>query len=487
MKRKTAPRAAPGLFDQDFLLTTPQSCALYHDVAAELPIIDYHCHLPPRELAENRAFGNLTEIWLAGDHYKWRAMRANGVPEHRITGNASPREKFDAWAATVPMTVMNPLYHWTHLELKRPFGIRAWLHPGTAGSIWTKANQKLATPALSVHGILKGWKVSLIGTTDDPADDLRWHRRIRRDQSCPAAVVPTFRPDRGLAVDRPAVFTSYVKELGQAANTDIRTWDDFLRAHEQRIDDFHALGCRASDHALEAPPEAEPSDTLSAGVFQRAQKGKSISADEADRFRASLLLHLGRSYAKRGWTQQLHLGALRNVNTRMAARLGADAGCDTIGDRPMARGLARLLDRLDATDQLPRTILYNLNPADNELFAAMIGNFQDGSIAGKIQYGSGWWFLDQKDGMERQMKALAHLGLISRFVGMITDSRSFLSYSRHEYFRRIVCDLFGTAMAQGLIPNDREHIGMLVRQIAHDNAAGYFTFATGKDASRKSA
>jgi len=487
MKRKTITRAAPGIFDPDFLLTTPQARQLYHAVAADLPIIDYHCHLPPRELAENRRFENLTDLWLAGDHYKWRAMRANGIDESLITGNATARAKYDAWAATVPMTVMNPLYHWTHLELKRPFGIRSWLHPGTAASIWRKTERLLATPAFSVHGILKNWNVALIGTTDDPADDLRWHRQICRAKSCPAVVVPTFRPDRGLAVDRPAVFTAYVRELGSAANMDIRTWDDFLRAHDRRIDAFHALGCRASDHALEAPPDGEPGEAVCLRVFKRALAGKAVTPEEADRFRAGLLLHLGRAYAKRGWTQQLHLGALRNVNTRMAARLGADAGCDTIGDRAMARGLARLLDRLDQTDQLPRTILYNLNPADNELFAAMIGNFQDGSTAGKIQYGSGWWFLDQKDGMERQMKALANLGLISRFVGMITDSRSFLSYSRHEYFRRIVCDLFGTAMAQGLIPNDPAHIGMIVRRIAHDNAASYFTFPSENQPVRESA
>ncbi len=476
MKRRTTAPAAPGIFDKDFLLTTPQSCHLYHEVAKDLPIIDYHCHLSPRDLAGNRQFENLTEIWLEGDHYKWRAMRANGVKEDLITGRSSPREKFDAWAATVPMTVMNPLYHWTHLELKRPFGIHAWLHPGTAGEIWKNANRKLATRALSVHGILKNWKVELIGTTDDPADDLRWHRVIRREKECPATVVPTFRPDRGLAIDRPSVFTSYVKELGSAARMEIRTWDEFLRAHDKRIGDFHDLGCRASDHALEYPPELEPSDTISNASFKQAMAGKAVTGDDADRFRAGLLDHLGRAYAARGWVQQFHFGALRNVNTRMTAFLGADAGCDTIGDRPMARGIARLLDRLDRDGQLPRTILYNLNPADNDLFAAMIGNFQDGSVAGKIQYGSGWWFLDQKDGMERQMKALSSLGLISRFVGMITDSRSFLSYSRHEYFRRILCNLFGEAMAGGAIPNDPKHIGGIVRGICHGNAESYFGF-----------
>jgi glucuronate isomerase len=460
---------APGVFDDDFLLTTRPSRALYHEVAKDLPIIDYHCHLPPRDLALNRSFAHLTEIWLEGDHYKWRAMRANGVAETHISGQASPREKFMKWAETVPFTVLNPLFHWTHLELKRPFGIRQWLNPKTAPAIWSTTGRLLAKPAFAVHGLLRSWKVEWIGTTDDPTDDLAFHRKIRKDNLCPAAVCPTFRPDRAWMVEQPKAFGAYQRELAAATDLDLDTFDTYVLAHAKRIAAFHAAGCRMSDHAFEAPPELDFTEAQLRSLYRKARAGKALAGDEADRFRAGLLYRLGLLYAEYGWTQQFHIGALRNVNTRTARRLGADAGCDTIGDRPIARGLARLLDRLDGEDRLPRTILYNLNPADNELFATMIGNFQDGSMPGKIQYGSGWWFLDQKDGMERQMSALANMGLISRFIGMITDSRSFLSYSRHEYFRRILCDLFGRAMQQGLIPNDRKHIGGLVAAICYHN------------------
>jgi len=468
--------AAPGIFDDDFLLTTKQSRTLYHGTAKDLPIIDYHCHLSPRDLANNRSFANITEIWLEGDHYKWRAMRANGIDESFITGSALPEEKFMKWAETVPNTVMNPLFHWTHLELKRPFGIKRMLDPKSAPAIWKKTEQLLPKPALSVFGILKHWNVEVIGTTDDPADDLAYHKKLASDEKCPAKVVPTFRPDRGLLVENNNGFVAYVAQLGAAVQMEIRTFSDFLRAHETRMDAFHDAGCRLSDHALEAPPEIDFTETQLAALFRKAAGGNALFGEDADRFRAGMLFHLGCGYASRGWTQQFHIGALRNVNERMVKRLGADAGCDTISDRPIARGLARMLNRLDREDKLPKTILYNLNPSDNELFATMIGNFQDGSMAGKIQYGSGWWFLDQKDGMERQMNALANMGLLSRFVGMITDSRSFLSYSRHEYFRRIVCDLFGSAMSRGLIPNDLVHIGGIVEGICYRNAKGYFGF-----------
>ncbi|HMO98312.1 MAG TPA: glucuronate isomerase [Kiritimatiellia bacterium] len=465
--------AAPGIFDEDFLLTTRQSCRLYHDVAKQLPIIDYHCHLPPRDLATNRTFAHPTEIWLEGDHYKWRAMRANGVDERYITGDASPRDKFMKWAETVPQTVLNPLFHWTHLELKRPFGIQQWLTPASAAAIWTRMGKKLQTPALSAHGILKSWKVELVGTTDDPADDLLHHRHIKDQGDCPAEVIPTFRPDRGINPGDPASFRSYVDALGAAANLTIRSYDDFVSAHETRMDAFAALGCRMSDHALEAPPEEDFTGADLRRCFRTLVSGKPLSAGQSGTFRAGMLYHLGKSYAARGWIQQFHIGALRNVTTRMAKRFGSDAGCDTIGDRPVARGLACILDRLDREDHLPKTILYNLNPADNEVFAAMAGNFQGGGIPGKIQYGSAWWFLDQKDGMERQMNALANMGLISRFIGMITDSRSFLSYSRHEYFRRIVCDLFGRAMKHGQVPHDLKHIGSIVEAICYRNAKTY--------------
>lgn len=473
MKTRIHP-AAPGVFDEDFLLFTPQSRALYHDVAKNLPIIDYHCHLSPRDLAANRTFANLAEIWLEDDHYKWRAMRANGIPEKFITGKATPWEKFHKWAETVPLTVMNPLFHWTHLELKRPFGIRKQLQPSSAKMIWERAESLLRQPSFSVHGIIKNWNVQVIGTTDDPVDDLADHRRIARDRRCPAKVVPTFRPDRGLRVEYPAAFSVYLGSLSQAAGVEIRNFADFIRAHEIRMDVFHAAGCRFSDHALESPPEPDFTDARLSALFRNILSGKALTGDAAEQFRAGMLYHLGCAYANRGWTQQFHIGALRNVNSRMAKQVGADAGCDTIGDRPMARGLARMLDWLDRVGKLPKTILYNLNPADNELFAAMIGNFQDGSMAGKIQYGNGWWFLDQKDGMERQMNALANMGLISHFVGMITDSRSVLSYSRHEYFRRVVCELFGSAMKRGMIPNDLKHIGKIVEGISYRNAAAYF-------------
>ena len=463
----------PGIFDDDFLLTTPHSRSLYHEFASDLPIIDYHCHLSPRDIAANRSFANLAEIWLEGDHYKWRAMRANGVPESIITGNAPAREKFQAWAETVPHTVMNPLFHWTHLELKRPFGIKKWLNGKSAESIWNSTERLLDRPGYSVLGIIRNWKVKLIGTTDDPADDLDHHRQIKKSGKCPALVIPTFRPDRALNTGHPSAFRKYVNQLGKSSGTTIRLFDDFIIAHEKRMDAFAALGCRMSDHALEIPPDHDFTEAGLRRHFRKLLSGKALSGLESGQFQAGLLYHLGRSYARRGWVQQFHIGALRNVNTRMSQRLGADAGCDTMGDRVMARGLARMLDRLDREDQLPKTILYNLNPADNELFAAMTGNFQGGGIPGKIQYGSGWWFLDQKDGMEKQMLALANMGLISRFIGMTTDSRSILSYSRHEYFRRILCDLLGRAMSDGLIPGDLKHIGSMITDICHNNAKAY--------------
>jgi len=481
---KNNSRTAPGVFDEDFLLSSPQARALYHDVAKDLPIIDYHCHLSPHDLAINRSFANLAEIWLEGDHYKWRAMRANGIPESFITGSASPREKFMKWAETVPFTVMNPLFHWTHLELKRPFGIKKFLDGKSAPGIWKKTERLLEDPAFSVFGILKNRGVRMICTTDDPADSLNYHHVLARDGKCPAYVYPTFRPDRGLAVENSEGFTAYLNELSAVTRIDIRTFADFISAHENRMDVFHDAGCRLSDHALEAPPEADFTESQLSALFRKAKAGKALLDIEAERFRAGVLYYLGCCYAERGWTQQFHIGALRNVNTRMARRFGANAGCDTISDRPIARGLARMLDRLDREDKLPKTILYNLNPADNELFATMIGNFQDGSMAGKIQYGSGWWFLDQKDGMERQMTALANMGLISRFIGMITDSRSFLSYSRHEYFRRILCNVFGQSMQQGLIPNDFRHIGDLVQAVCYRNADAYFGFLKKEDLNR---
>jgi len=455
----------------NFLLQTDAARDLYHNFAKAEPIFDYHCHLPQRLILENHRFADLAEIWLGGDHYKWRAMRANGVNEKFVTGSAKPREKFDAWCATVPQTLRNPLYHWSHLELARYFGITDIINPSSAGKIWTEANEKLAT--MRVHDILTANKVAVICTTDDPADSLDQHKQIQK-LGLKTRVYPTFRPDKALIVDAPAAFNAWLEKLAGAAKTKVKTFDDFLAALEKRHADFHAAGGRVSDHGMENAL-AEPCTAAEAkAIFTAARKGKAATPAAQAKFASFLMLEFGRWDAKRGWTKQLHLGAIRNNNARLLGKLGPDTGFDSIGDFTQTRALSRYLNTLDSTDELPRTVIYNLNPADNYAFATMIGNFQDGTVPGKMQFGSGWWFLDQKEAMEWQMNALSNNGLLSRFVGMLTDSRSFLSYTRHEYFRRVLCNLLGTEMERGEIPNDRDLVGPMVKNICFANARAYF-------------
>ncbi len=458
---------------EDFLLHNEVARELYHSHAAEEPILDYHCHLPPDQIACNKQFRNLHEVWLAGDHYKWRAMRANGVPERFITGDASDWEKFLAYAKTVPRTIRNPLYHWTHLELKRFFGITKLLNEETAKAIWDEANAQLATPELSTHGILKSNRIAAVCTTDDPADPLPHHEAIAKS-GLSTRVYPTFRPDGALIPDQPEKFAEWIGRLENSSGIACGDYAGFCNALDARHDAFHQIGGRLSDHGMETIAAEPCSDEEAARIYAKARLGEAATPQETARFVSHIMLFLGRLDAKRGWTKQLHLGALRNVNRRMAGLLGKDSGFDTIGSYHHATPLARYLDALDATDELPRTILYNLNPADNYVFACMIGNFQDGSVAGKIQFGSGWWFLDQKEAMEWQINALSNLGLLSRFVGMLTDSRSFLSYSRHEYFRRILCNLLGRDVENGELPRDLPLLSGIVRDICFRNAQVYF-------------
>jgi len=457
----------------DFLLSTEPARELYHRFAASQPIIDFHNHLSPAQIADNHEFTDLADLWLSGDHYKWRAMRANGVAERFITGDASPEEKFSAWAETVPYTLRNPLYHWTHLELAREFGITELLNAGTASKIWRKANAQL--PSLRVHDLLKRHHVQVLCTTDDPADSLDDHHAIRKS-GLATRVYPTFRPDKALQIQQPTAFNAWVDRLEQAAGMTIKNFDDLLLALKKRHEDFHAAGCRLSDHGLEACYASPCDHTEASRVFRVARSGHDCSAEEQAAYASFLMLEFGRWDAAKGWTKQLHLGALRNNNSRLLAALGPDTGFDSICDLPQARALSAYLNALDSTGELPRIILYNLNPSNNYLFAAMTGNFQDGSIAGKIQFGSGWWFLDQKEAMEWQLNALSNLGLLRRFVGMVTDSRSFLSFPRHEYFRRVLCNLLGQSVVQGDVPEDLPLLGDLVREICFGNARDYFGF-----------
>lgn len=461
---------------EDFLLQSAAARELYHCYAAGQPIVDYHCHLPPDVLAANRPFRNLADVWLGGDHYKWRALRADGVPERCITGDASDREKFNAFAATMPRLIRNPLYHWSHMELADPFGIHELLSPATADFVWERCNGLLATPEFTPRGLVTHFHVETICTTDDPADSLEHHRALAEDPTFPTVVLPTFRPDKALAIENPALWNRYLDELGAVAQRVIRTWEDLVEVLAERADYFARHGCCLADCGLPEPYADDYTDSLLGVAFETARRGRTPSVAESRRFRSALLQELGRIYHKHDWTWQIHVGALRNTNTRFARLLGADSGHDTIGDLPIMSGLARMLDRLDAQDSLPRMILYNLNPADNEAMAAMAGNFQQGPTPGKIQYGSAWWFLDQKNGIERQLDALSNMGILARFVGMLTDSRSFLSYPRHDYFRRILCNVLGTEIEQGLIPRDFDHIGGIVRAVCCGNARGYFNF-----------
>ncbi|MCX6997917.1 MAG: glucuronate isomerase [Kiritimatiellaeota bacterium] len=457
---------------KDFLLHTKAARRLYHTLATAPPIFDYHCHLAPQVVAANQPFRNLFEIWLAGDHYKWRAMRANGVAERFCTGAALPFEKFQAWAATVPHTLRNPLYHWTHLELQRYFGISELLNAHSAARIWRAANAQLATPELTPQGILKKFKVAVVCTTDDPVDSLEHHRAFARSGH-PTRMLPTFRPDKALLVNQPAGFNLWVAQLAAASNMEVHSFAAFRAALEQRHAYFHAHGCRLSDHGLSHCFADFCSEKVAAGIFDKARQGGAVSAAEQGQFASFMMLFFGQLDARRGWTKQLHLGALRSNNTRRLQQVGPDTGFDSIGDAPQAAPLAAYLDRLDQEHALPKTIIYNLNPADNYVFASMIGNFQDGTIPGKIQYGSGWWFLDQQDGMEQQLNALSNLGLLSRFVGMVTDSRSLMSYPRHEYFRRVLCNLIGRDVENGALPDDDQLLGPLIRNVCGANAERY--------------
>lgn len=466
---------------EDFLLMNNAAKILYHEYAEEMPIYDYHCHLNPCEVAENRQFENLTQIWLAGDHYKWRAMRANGIDERFITGDADDWEKFSAWAETVPYTVRNPLFHWTHLELKRFFGISGTLlRPETAKEIYEECNTQLQTEAFRARGLMEKMKVNVVCTTDDPVDTLEYHRQIAQDVSFGIKVLPTFRPDKAMALDSPKAFNTYVDRLEEVTGKAIGNVQSFLDAITQRHTYFHEMGCRISDHALVVPPSAEYTNQEIAGIFEKVRSGKRVSPLEGEQFQAAMLHHCGVLNHEKNWTMQLHIGALRNNNSRMMQSLGPDMGFDSIGDLPIAAPLSRLLDRLESRHALPKTILYTLNAKDNDVLGTMIGNFQDGSIPGKIQFGSGWWFNDQKDGMMRQMEALSNLGLLSRFVGMLTDSRSFLSYPRHEYFRRILCNVFGTDIENGELPNNINHLGEIVKDICYRNAVRYFGMTVDK-------
>lgn len=457
----------------DWLLNSDAARELYHRFAADCPIIDYHNHLPPAQIAENFEFPDLFQIWLAGDHYKWRAMRSNGVPERFCTGDAPPREKFDAYVATVPYTLRNPLYHWSHLELSRYFGLDLLIGPDTGDTIWQEGNARL--PGLRVHAILEKFSVAVLGTTDDPADSLATHEQIAMS-GIATRVFPTFRPDKAFGVGDPQAYGAWIEKLCGVAGMPILTLDDLLDALKKRHDDFHALGARLSDHGLEACVYSPCTHAEASAIFDNARAGLAASAADCARFATYLMLEFGRWDAAKGWTKQLHLGAMRSVNSRMAAAVGVDIGCDSIGDFSQARTLGAYLDALDRDGKLPKVIIYNLNPADNYVVGSMIGNFQDGSVAGKIQFGSGWWFLDQKDGMEWQLNTLSNLGLLRRFVGMLTDSRSFLSFPRHEYFRRILCDLIGRDVERGELPDDMGLVGSMVREICFENAQRHFGF-----------
>lgn len=461
----------------DFMLTTEQSRRLFHEYAENLPIIDYHCHLSPEPVARDHRFRNLTEIWLAGDHYKWRAMRTAGVPEERITGPGDDYEKFVEFARVVPRMLRNPMYHWTHMELRRPFGVTdVLLSEATAASVWQRCNALLAQPSFSARGIMKQMNVECVCTTDDPIDSLEHHAAIRRDASFAIRVLPTWRPDKGMAVENSAAFNAWIDKLAAVSKTTIRTLEDFLAALDVRHTFFHEMGCRLSDHGLETMVGEEVLSAEAEKIFVRVRANESLTTEEVVRFKSYMMHEFAVMDFRRGWTQQIHYGAIRNNNSRMMKRLGPDTGFDSIADGPVAKAMNRFLDGLEQKSQLPKTILYCLNPGDQELLATTLGNFMGDGIRGKLQLGSGWWFLDNIDGMTRQLNALSSTSLLSGFVGMLTDSRSFLSYTRHEYFRRLLCEILGGEMASGVLPNDFELVGSMVSDISYRNASTFFGF-----------
>ena len=459
--------------DKDFLLENETAMRLYHDVAAKMPIIDYHCHLDTRVIAEDSNFDNLSQVWLAGDHYKWRAMRANGVDEKYCTGKATDEEKFMKWAETVPDTLRNPLYHWTHLELQRYFGIHELLNPQSASRIYQQSNEMLRTEAFSVRNLIRKMNVEVICTTDDPVDSLEHHRKIRED-GFETRVLPAWRPDKAMAVEDALTYNNYLDSLEKAADHTISTYMDLLTALQNRHDYFHAMGCRISDHGLEGFHAKDFDHLEIEKIFLKIRSGRSLNPKQIELFRSAMLLELAAMDYEKGWVQQYHVGAIRNNNSGRLLELGPDTGFDSIGDFSMARNMSRFLDRLDTQEQLAKTIVYNLNTVDNALIATMVNNFNDGKTPGKMQFGSGWWFMDQKFGMSDQLNTLSSLGLLSRFVGMLTDSRSFLSYPRHEYFRRILCNLVGSDVEKGEIPNEPEMLDKLIRNVCYYNAKSYF-------------
>ena len=459
--------------DENFLLQSETAKKLYHDFAKQMPVIDYHCHLPVQQIAEDINFENLTQIWLQGDHYKWRAMRANGIDESFITGDGSDYEKFEKWSETVPYTLRNPLYHWTHLELQRYFDIDDLLNARTCQNIYDASSAKLQTQEYSVRNLLRKMKVEFVCTTDDPIDTLEHHQKIKDDEF-EIKILPTFRPDKAMNVDDIGEFISYVRKLEKVSEVNITSYQSYLDALKQRHDFFATMGCCVSDHGLEQLYAEEYTDEEIDVIFIKAINRRELLLKEKLQFKSALLHVFATWDHEKSWVQQYHLGALRNNNERMLESYGADGGYDSIGDFPQVKSLAKFLNRLDSTNQLARTILYNLNPADNEMIATMAGNFNDGTVPGKIQFGAAWWFLDQKDGMIKQLNALSNMGLLSRFVGMLTDSRSLLSYPRHEYFRRILCNLFGEEMENGELPNDLEWTGKIIKDICYYNAKNYF-------------
>ena len=462
--------------DENFLLQTETAQKLYHEHAAKMPIIDYHCHLNPQMVADDYQFKTLTEIWLGGDHYKWRALRANGIAEKYITGDASDWEKFEKWAETVPYTFRNPLYHWTHLELRTAFGIDKILNPKTAREIYEECNEKLQQPQFSARGLMRHYNVEAVCTTDDPVDSLEHHIKTR-ESGFEIKMLPTWRPDKAMMVEVPADFRAYMEKLSEVSGVKISSFDDMVDALQKRHDFFEAQGCKLSDHGMDEFYADDYTDAEIRSIFNKVYGGTSLTKEEILKFKSAMLVVFGEMDYETGWTQQFHYGPLRNNNTKMLKLVGPDTGFDSMGDFLTAQSLSKFLDRLNSRDKLTKTIIYNINPNANEMIATMIGNFQDGSIPGKIQFGSGWWFLDQKDGMEKQMNALSVLGLLSRFVGMLTDSRSFLSYPRHEYFRRTLCNLLGRDVENGEIPvSEMDRLTQMVEDISYYNAKNYFRF-----------
>jgi glucuronate isomerase len=458
---------------KDFLLENDTAKKLYHEYAKDMPIFDYHCHLSPKEIAEDKKYENITEVWLGGDHYKWRGMRSQGIEEKYITGDGNDKDKFMKWASTIQYCIGNPLYHWTHLELSRYFGVDKQLNEETAEEIWDICNKKLQEASFSAKGLIKRSNVKVICTTDDPIDDLKYHRIIKEDKDFDVKVLPTFRPDKCVSIEKDS-FLPWINSLEKVVNYKVNNIDVLLKAMNERVQYFHDLGCRIADHGLEGVDYIETEKEEINEIFVKKLCNEEINEEEIIKFKSYMLVFFGRLYAKHNWAMQLHMGCIRNANTRMMKLLGPDTGFDTIGDYSIAEGLAGVLDALDKTNELPKTILYNLNPCDNYVLGTLIGCFQNSDAKGKIQFGSGWWFNDQKDGMIKQMTDLANLGMLSNFVGMLTDSRSFLSYTRHEYFRRILCNVIGKWVENGEFPCDMKLLGTIVQNISFNNALNYF-------------